>query len=148
MSHKQNISLKGIKELPRVNSAWDPVEDPKSQPKFYWISFIIKRKFWGEIIHFFIIPKRKWKSSFLYQCLPLRYSYSRLAWLYIHIRSWHNKWGPVSQGGGAMSYTTLSTWGRGNEGDTKLNIFTFDLFALCINIGLRIQWFHVFFFHF
>ena len=38
-----------------------------------------------------------------------------------------------------MSYTTFGTWGRGDEGDAKLNIFTFDLFTLSININLRIQ---------
>ena len=35
-------------------------------------------------------------------------SYSRLAWLYIHKKSWHNKWGPVSLGGGgAQCHTRL-----------------------------------------
>ena len=33
-------------------------------------------------------------------------------------------------GGGIMSYTTFGTWGRGDEGDTKLNFFTFDLVTL------------------
>ena len=40
---------------------------------------------------------------------------------------------------GTISYTTFSTWGRGDEGDTKLNIFTFDLFTLSINIDLRLR---------
>ena len=52
--------------------------------------------------------------------------------------------GACISGGGGVSYTTFSTWGRGDDGDTKFNIFAFDLFTLSINIDLRIQWFHVF----
>ena len=37
-------------------------------------------------------------------------------------------------GGGAMSYTTFGTWGRGDKGDKILNCYTFDLFTLSINI--------------
>ena len=38
-------------------------------------------------------------------------------------------------GGGAMSYTTFGTWGRGgDEGYTKLKCFTSDLFTLSTNI--------------
>ena len=37
-------------------------------------------------------------------------------------------------GGGAMSYTTFGTWGRGNEGDKILKCHTFDLFTVSINI--------------
>ena len=67
---------------------------------------------------------------------PLTYSYSRLAWPYIHKRSWHNKWVLYlgGGGGGATTFTTFGTLGRGDEGDTKLEYFTFDLFTLSINI--------------
>ena len=37
-------------------------------------------------------------------------------------------------GGGAMSYTTFGTFGRGGEGDKKYIFFTFDLFTLSIYI--------------
>ena len=57
-----------------------------------------------------------WKMEKFFKLLfqpppPPRYRYSRLAWLYIHKRCWHDKWGPVSRG--TMSYTTFGTWGRG-----------------------------------
>ena len=37
--------------------------------------------------------------------------------------------------------------GKGDEGDTILKCYAFDLFTLNINIHLTIQWFHLFFFH-
>ena len=39
------------------------------KPTFYWILFIIKRKLWGEIICFTIMPNGKWKSVLNY-CPP------------------------------------------------------------------------------
>ena len=36
-------------------------------------------------------------GKFFNHCSPSRYRYSRLAWLYIHKRGWHNKWGLVSR---------------------------------------------------
>ena len=67
--------------------------------RFSVYRYPIIRKFWGEIIRFTIIPNGKWKNL-LNNCSFPKYRYSRLAWLYIHKRSWHNKWGPVSLGGG------------------------------------------------
>ena len=141
------------KELPWVNRTNDPVEDQKGQllsfqqfylnfavsfsnPTFYWISFIIKRKFRVHVVimRFFIIPHAKWKVfNIVAPPTPSRYSYSQLARLYIHKRSWHDTWGPVS--GGGMSYTTFGNLERGNEGDTELKCFTFDVFTLSININ-------------
>ena len=46
--------------------------------------------------HYTFVPNGKW--NFLKSLSPPRYRYSRLAWLYIHKRSWHDKWGPVSRG--------------------------------------------------
>ena len=44
----------------------------------------------------------KWKIEQFFKSSPPppppRYRYSRLAWLNIHKRSWHNKWRPVSRG--------------------------------------------------
>ena len=52
---------------------------------------------------------------------PPRYRYSGLACLYIHKRSWHSKWGPVSLG------EQCHTWifvlgGRGDKGEKYLII--------------------------
>ena len=83
---------------------------------------------------------------FLNHCpSPSRYSNSQLAWLYIHKRSWHNKWGPIFRGGGNVIHDLWNLGkGEGNDGDTKYIFLTFDLFTLSINIHLTIQWFHVF----
>ena len=64
---------------------------------------------------------------------PPRYSYSRLAWLSIHKRSLHNKWGPVSREGDNAIH---DFWylGKGDEGETQMKYVTFDLFTLSINI--------------
>ena len=35
---------------------------------------------------------------------------------------------------GGMSYTTVGTWGRVDEGGKILRCYTFDLFTLTINI--------------
>ena len=96
------------KELPRVNRtcigpSWRYV---------YWISFIIIKIFLRKIIRFTIIPNGKWKS-FLNHWSPNRYRYSRLAWLFIHKRSWHNKWGPVSRGGGGGGNVIHDFWYMG-----------------------------------
>ena len=40
----------------------------------------------------------------------------------------------ISGGGGAMSYTSFDTWGRGDKGDKILKCYTFELFTLSINI--------------
>ena len=53
----------------------------------------------------------------------LRYSNTRLKWLYVHKRSWHNLFDPVSQGGGAMSYTASGTKERGDKAEILILIY-------------------------
>ena len=72
---------------------------------------------------------------------PLTYMYSRLAWLYIHKRSLHDKLGPVSRGGGNVIH---DFWylGKEGEGDKIVKYYSFHLFTLTM------QCFNVFFFNF
>ena len=81
---------------------------------------------------FNIIPNGK-RNFFLKQCsprdtdIPLKHDYK-------FIKEVDTPNGISYHGGGAMSYTTFGTWGRGDEGDKILKCYTFDLFTLSINI--------------
>ena len=54
-------------------------------------------------------------KKFLKLLFPLRYSYSRLAWVYIHKRRWHNRLGPVSQGERCQGFFGTLNLGKGDK---------------------------------
>ena len=84
----------------------------------------------------FILPLYLMENGKFFNSLPPppRYSYFRLAWQYIHKRNLHNKWGPVSWGGGNV-INDFWYFGNGDEGDTNLKCYNFDKFTLSININ-------------